>query len=165
MRCTSRSWAGIDYYEARHSVRPAFPGFPPGGMQFCRALARHNNREWFLPRKPVFEEKVKQPMRQLVEALNGAMKGFAPEYMADPEKAIYRIYRDTRFSKDKTPYKDHIAASFPRRGIPCGAGFYFAVSPREVGVGGGVYMPAPETLLAIRHHVAEHHREVRKITQ
>lgn len=146
-------------------MRSAFPGFPPEGIQFFRSLSRHNNREWFLPRKPVFEEKLKQPMRQLVEALNTAMKGFAPEYVADPDKAIYRIYRDTRFSKDKTPYKDHIAASFPRRGLPGGAGFYFAVSHREVGVGGGVYMPAPETLLTIRHYLAEHHREVRKITQ
>lgn len=146
-------------------MRSAFPGFPPEGIQFFRSLSRHNNREWFLPRKPVFEEKLKQPMRQLVEALNTAMKGFAPEYVADPDKAIYRIYRDTRFSKDKTPYKDHIAASFPRRGLPGGAGFYFAVSHREVGVGGGVYMPAPETLLTIRHYLAERHREVRKITQ
>src|SRR6185295_2433771 len=115
--------------------------------------------------KAIFEETLKQPMRQLVEALNAAMKGFAPEYVTDPDKAIYRIYRDIRFSKDKTPYKDHIAASFPRRGLPGGAGFYVSVSHREVGVGGGVYMPAPETLLAIRHHVAERHRDVRKITQ
>ena len=146
-------------------MRPAFPGFPPEGIQFFRSLARHNNREWFLPRKPVFEEKLKQPMRQLVEALNAAMKSFAPGYVTDPDKAIYRIYRDTRFSPDKTPYKDHIAASFPRRCLPGGAGFYFAVSHREVGVGGGVYMPTPQTLLAIRHHLAEHHREVRQITQ
>src|SRR5213083_1535194 len=137
-------------------MRSAFPGFPPEGIQFFRSLSRHNNREWFLPRKPIFEEKLKQPMRQLVGALNTAMKSFAPEYVADPEKAIYRIYRDTRFSKDKTPYKDHLAAAFPRRGIPHGAGFYFAISHREVAVGGGAYMPTPETLLAIRRYLAEH---------
>ena len=60
----------------------------------------------------MFEEQVKRPMRELVEALNARAEPFAPEYVTDPEKAIYRIYRDTRFSKDKTPYKDHIAASF-----------------------------------------------------
>ena len=97
-------------------MRSAFSGFPPEAMQFFRGLARNNNREWFLPRKPIFEEKVKQPMRELVEAVNAAMKSFAPEYVTEPDKAIYRIYRDTRFSKDKTPYKDHIAATFPRRG-------------------------------------------------
>jgi uncharacterized protein (TIGR02453 family) len=146
-------------------MRSAFPGFPKEGIQFMRNLARHNNRDWFLPRKPIFDEKVKQPMRQLVEAVNAAMKSFAPEYVADPDKAIYRIYRDTRFSKDKTPYKDHIAASFPRRGLPQGAGYYFAVSPKEVGIGGGIYMPAPETLLAIRNHVALHHLDFRRIAK
>jgi uncharacterized protein (TIGR02453 family) len=130
-----------------------------------RGLARHNNRDWFLPRKPIFEEKVKQPMRQLVESLNAAMKTFAPEYVADPDKAIFRIYRDTRFSKDKTPYKEHIAASFPRRGLPGGAGYYFAVSHKEVAVGGGIYMPAPETLLAMRNHVALHHQDFRRIAK
>jgi uncharacterized protein (TIGR02453 family) len=144
-------------------LRSVFPGFPKDGIQFMRGLARHNNRDWFLPRKPIFEEKVKLPMRQLVEALNAAMKSFAPEYIADPDKAIFRIYRDTRFSKDKTPYKDHIAASFPRRGLPAGAGYYFAVSHKEVTIGGGIYMPAPETLLAMRNHVALHHQDFRRI--
>jgi uncharacterized protein (TIGR02453 family) len=142
-----------------------FPGFPPEGLQFFRALARHNNRDWFQPRKAMFEEQVKQPMRELVEALNGAMKGFAPEYVTDPAQAIYRIYRDTRFSKDKTPYKDHIAASFFRSGTGPHkyGGYYVHVSHKEVAVGGGVYMPEPEVLLAIRQHIAENHQKLRKI--
>ena len=142
-----------------------FPGFPREGLEFFRGLARHNNREWFQPRKPVFEEQVKRPMRELVEKLNAAMMKFAPEYVTDPDKAIYRIYRDTRFSKDKTPYKDHIAASFPRHGAANhgDAGYYVAVSHKEVAVGGGVYMPEPPTLLAIRNHIAERHLELRKI--
>jgi uncharacterized protein (TIGR02453 family) len=130
-----------------------------------RGLPRHNNRDWFLPRKPIFEEKVKLPMRQLVEAVNAAMKSFAPEYVADPDKAIPRIYRDTRFSKDKTPYKDHIAAGFPRRGLPAGAGYYVAVSHKAVFIGGGLYMPAPETLWAIRNHLALHHQDFRRIAK
>jgi len=144
-------------------VKSPFPGFSKEAMQFFRGLARNNNREWFQPRKPVFEEQVKKPMYELVEAVNTAMKRFAPDYVTDPAKAVYRFYRDTRFSKDKTPYKDHIAASFRRRdlgGEGGGAGFYFAVSHKDVGIGGGVYMPAPETLLAIRTHVAEFHREL-----
>jgi uncharacterized protein (TIGR02453 family) len=93
------------------------------------------------------------------------MKSFAPEYATDPEKAIYRIYRDTRFSKDKTPYKTHIAASFYRRGTGPHkyGGYYLQVSHKEVAVGGGVYMPEPAVLLAIRQHIAEHHEEFRKI--
>lgn len=148
-------------------MRTGFPGFPREGMEFLRGLARHNHRDWFLPRKPVFEDQVKRPMRDLVERLNAALMQFAPAYVTDADKAIYRIYRDTRFSKDKTPYKDHIAASFPRHGTANhgDAGFYVAVSHKEVAVGGGVYMPEPPTLLAIRNHIAEHHAELRKILQ
>jgi uncharacterized protein (TIGR02453 family) len=113
----------------------------------------------------MFEEQVKQPMRELVEALNIGMKDFAPEYATDPVKAIYRIYRDTRFSKDKTPYKDHVAASFFRSstGPHKYGGYYVHVSHKEVAVGGGVYMPEPDVLLAIRQHIAENHQKLRKI--
>ena len=146
-------------------ARSTFPGFPDEGLDFFRGLARNNRREWFQPRKHIFETHLKQPMRELVMEVNREMSRFAPEYVTDPDKAIYRIYRDTRFSKDKTPYKDHIAASFHRRAanVHGEAGFYFGISHKEVAVGGGVYMPAPETLQAIRKHVATHHAEFRKL--
>ncbi len=143
-----------------------FPGFSEEALQFFRGLARNNNREWFLPRKPVFEQHVKQPMHELVSRLNGALARFAPDYATEPAKAVYRFYRDTRFSKDKSPYKTHIAASFRHRqlgGESGGGGFYFGVSHKEVAVGGGMYMPSPETLLAVRRHLAQYHREFRKI--
>jgi uncharacterized protein (TIGR02453 family) len=113
----------------------------------------------------VYETSVKQPMRELVTALNQALAGFAPEYATDPEKAIFRIYRDVRFSKDKKPYKEHIAASFPLHGGMAHGhgGFYVAISRKEVAVGGGVYMPEPAALLAIRNHIAERHAELRRI--
>jgi uncharacterized protein (TIGR02453 family) len=145
-------------------VRSPFSGFPPEALQFFRGLARNNKREWFLPRKPLFEEKVKEPMRQLVDALNLALHDFAPEYETDPDKAIFRIYRDVRFSKDKKPYKEQIAATFRRRGTPHHqGGYYFAISHKGVAVGGGVYMPEPEHLLAIRQRIAERHDEFRRI--
>jgi uncharacterized protein (TIGR02453 family) len=146
-------------------VISGFPGFPSAGIDFLRSLARNNRREWFQPRKQIYEEQVKQPMLDLVEAINRALREFAPEYVTDPDRAIYRIYRDTRFSADKTPYKDHIAASFRRRGAPSHgeAGYYFAVSHKEVAIGGGVYMPSPETLLAIRRRIAERHLDLRRI--
>jgi uncharacterized protein (TIGR02453 family) len=146
-------------------LRSPFPGFPPEALQFFRGLARNNRREWFLPRKPLFEEKVKEPMRQLVDALNLALHDFAPEYETDPDKAIFRIYRDVRFSKDKKPYKEHIAATFHRRGTTTHgqAGYYVAISHKEVAVGGGVYMPEPQDLLAIRQRIAERHEEFRRI--
>jgi uncharacterized protein (TIGR02453 family) len=146
-------------------VKTRFPGFPPEGVEFLAKLARNNRREWFQPRKETFETHVKQPMRELVEALNASLKTFAPEFVTEPDKAIYRIYRDTRFSPDKTPYKTHIAASFYRRG-GCGhgtGGFYVAVSPKEVAIGGGVYMPEPDLLSAIRGRIVSNHEELRAI--
>lgn len=145
----------------------AFPGFSKEAMQFFRGIARNNNREWFLPRKPVFEEHVKAPMVDLVSRVNGALQSFAPEYVTDPAKAIFRFYRDTRFSKDKSPYKTQIAASFQPRGLAgdSAAGYYFSVSHKELAVGGGIYMPSPEALRAVRGHVSEHHGELRRIVK
>jgi uncharacterized protein (TIGR02453 family) len=142
-----------------------FSGFPAEALQFLRGLARNNRREWFLPRKALFEEKVKGPMRQLVDALNIALRDFAPEYETDPDKAIFRIYRDIRFSKDKRPYKEHIAATFHRHGSMghTQGGYYVAISQKSVAVGGGVYMPEPAQLLSIRQRIAERHEEFRRI--
>jgi uncharacterized protein (TIGR02453 family) len=145
--------------------RSAFPGFPEEALAFFRGLERNNRREWFQPRKPVFDEKVKRPMLELVSAINSEMQTFAPLHVTEPESAIYRIYRDTRFSKDKKPYKTHIAAYFPRRGMDrhTASGYYMGISHKEVAVGGGMYMPTPENLRAVRNHVAERHGEFRKI--
>jgi uncharacterized protein (TIGR02453 family) len=144
---------------------PGFPGFPAEGMQFLRGLARNNRREWFQPRKHIFDAHVRAPMEAMVEALNRAMAEFAPLYAIDPGQAIYRIYRDTRFSADKTPYKTHIAASFSRRGTPRHGegGYYFSVAAGEIEVGGGVYMPQPDALRAIRRHIAATHEDLREI--
>jgi len=135
-----------------------FPGFPRQMPTFFRALEKNNQREWFTPRKQIFENHVRAPMIDLVTFLNENLrKGFAIDHVADkPERLIYRIYRDTRFSKDKTPYKTHIAATFAHRRLPRhgGAGYYFEISHRYVGIAGGVYMPGPEELTAIRTAIA-----------
>ena len=90
---------------------------------------------------------------------------FAPAYVTDPDKAIYRIYRDVRFSSDKTPYKTHIAASFSRRGMAkhAAAGYYFEVTPKQIGLGGGIYLAPPDTLKTLRLHLAGHHEEFRAV--
>jgi uncharacterized protein (TIGR02453 family) len=142
--------------------------FPPEALTFFRGLAKNNNRDWFQPRKEIFEAKVKVPMIELVERMNAELGKFAPEYINDPKKAIYRIYRDTRFSSDKTPYKTHLAAIFPRRGSEskhAGPGFFFAVSHKSIEIAGGVYGPAPEDLLKIRTWLAENHAAFRKIAR
>jgi uncharacterized protein (TIGR02453 family) len=145
---------------------PGFPGFPQEAITFYKGLTRNNTREWFQPRKHIYDERVKAPMVELAGQLNQAMMEFAPHYVTDPGKAIYRIYRDTRFSPDKTPYKTQIAASFSRHGMEKhgAAGFYFAISHKGVDVGGGIYMPPQETLLAVRTHIAGSPEEFRRIT-
>ncbi len=146
-------------------MRTEFPGFPPEAMSFFRGLKRNNNREWFQARKPIFDEKVRAPMERLVEAVNASLIRFAPDYVTEPGKAIYRIYRDTRFSRNRIPYKTQIAAVFTRRGLSKNgsAGLYFSVSPEEIEVAGGVYMPDREQLLAIRNCLAGQYAEFRRI--
>jgi uncharacterized protein (TIGR02453 family) len=124
---------------------------------FFRGLEKNNSREWFTPRKDIFEQHVRQPMIQLATQVNDALRTFAVEHVvADPAKSLYRIYRDTRFSKDKTPYKTHVGITFHRSGLPkhAGAGYYFSVSHQEVEIAGGVYMPGSEELAAIRTAIA-----------
>src|SRR2546423_6282119 len=135
----------------------AFPGFPREGLRFLRQLERNNSREWFQPRKELFEQRVREPMLRLVELLCDDVRKFAADHVVEPKKALYRIYRDTRFSKDKTPYKTHIAAIFPARGLPkhAGAGFYFHISQKGVEIAGGMYMPGPPELAAVRKAIAD----------
>lgn len=133
-------------------------------MAFLRALKKNNDREWFTPRKAEFEAAVKQPMIALVGAIHREMMRFAPQYVGEPAKCVYRIYRDTRFSKDKTPYKTFASALLLRNGFDRhagSAGIYFSVSPAEIEVAGGIYMPDRDVLLAVRQYIAENHKAFR----
>ena len=139
--------------------------FPKQALQFFRGLEKNNNREWFETKKPVYEASVKAPMLALVDTLNGDFLNFAPEYVVDPRKAVLRIYRDVRFSKNKTPYKTNVAAEFRRHNFAKGeaASFYFHLDTKGVMVAGGIYNPMPEHLKLIRAYIAEHHEEFRKL--
>jgi uncharacterized protein (TIGR02453 family) len=143
------------------------PAFAPAALSFLRSLKRNNRRAWFQPRKDRYVTLVREPMAAIVEQLAVDLRKSAPEVVIDPKRAIYRIYRDTRFSADKTPYKTHIAASFPWRGLPRheGAGLYFHVSPTEIWIGGGMYAPQTAQLQAVREHIAMNHRRLRSIVE
>ena len=95
-------------------------------------------------------------MLELVGLVCDDLREFAVDYVTEPRRAVFRLYRDTRFSKDKTPYKTHIAATFERSGLPkhAAAGFYFSVSHTGVEVAAGMYMPGPGELNAIRQILA-----------
>jgi uncharacterized protein (TIGR02453 family) len=134
-------------------------------LSFLRALKRNNDRDWFRARKDDNEAHVRQPMIALIERLAGDFSRLSPELVAEPRVSLYRIYRDTRFSDDKTPLKTHAAARFPSRQFPkgIGAGLYLEIAPTYVWFGGGRYMPTAEELRAIRQHIATDHRRLHRL--
>jgi uncharacterized protein (TIGR02453 family) len=143
------------------------PRFTAHTLKFLRALKRNNRREWFNARRDDYEEHVRQPMIAIIERLAIDFRELAPELMASPKASMYRIYRDTRFSENKTPYKTHVAAVFPPRGLPKheGAGVYFHVAPDELWIGGGMYAPQTPQLQAVREHIAANHSQLRSIVE
>lgn len=141
------------------------PYFRPEALTFLRNLARHNDREWFTRRKAIFEAELKEPMLAIVRRVTDAMIDFAPNHMRPAEKSLFRIYRDTRFSSDKRPYKTHVAAwwSHQRLEKTSGAGYYFHVSAKEMVIAAGAYMPEKEQLAAIRHWLLDNYGAFSKV--
>lgn len=145
----------------------SFTGFRPEAIQFLADLAANNDRAWFQPRKADFERLLKAPLAALIAALAERFEARDIPLLADPARSPFRIYRDTRFAKDKSPYKTNVGASFPwaddapadggrlsaadRHG-PSG---YFHLSPGDIFVGGGMYRPEPARLTAFRTAIVE----------
>jgi uncharacterized protein (TIGR02453 family) len=137
----------------------------PEGLKFLRGLEKHNDRDWFNERKAIYEAELKEPMLAIIRKITDAMTEFAPHHVRPAEKSLFRIYRDTRFSNNKLPYKTHVAAWWSHMGMEktSGAGYYFQVSPKGVVIAAGAYMPEKEQLAAIRHWLLENHLEFRKL--
>ncbi|MFZ1730997.1 MAG: DUF2461 domain-containing protein [Bacteroidota bacterium] len=131
---------------------PPFSGFPADTLRFLRELKKNNTREWFAENKDRYEQNVKEPMQMLLGGLAARLFMVDPEIVIEPKKAMYRIYRDVRFSSDKSPYKIWIAAAFTFRGFDRknDAAFYFHITPEELGIGGGLYAPQGDRLKNIR---------------
>jgi uncharacterized protein (TIGR02453 family) len=141
--------------------------FTPRTISFLRALKKNNDREWFKARKETYDRDVREPMIAVIERLAQDFQAFAPDLLATPQASLYRIYRDTRFSDDKTPLKTHVAAVFPHRALPKheGAGLYFHIALDGVWAGGGMYAPQTTQLARVREHVAANHRRLRAIVE
>src|SRR5574340_109133 len=122
----------------------AFAGFDREGLQFLADLAANNERAWFQPRKADYERLLKHPLEELCAALAERLAAREIPLVADPARSPFRFYRDTRFSKDKSPYKTNVAASFPWAGG--GPGGYFSLGPGEIFFGGGMWHPEPPQL-------------------
>jgi uncharacterized protein (TIGR02453 family) len=130
--------------------------FGPGVFRFLRELERNNNREWFQRNKPRFESEVQTPALRFIEAMGPKLAKLSRHVVADPRPvggSLYRIYRDTRFSKDKSPYKTWVGMHFAHEGatkelnLP---GFAFVIYPGECGVSSGIWHPSPPALKQIR---------------
>lgn len=136
--------------------------FPQEGLDFLEDLALNNERDWFQANKKRYESALKKPTRLLVDAINAELERISPQHVTPAAKAISRINRDTRFSKDKTPYKTQVWAGFHDASRPKGsaAGFYFGISPTGVGVGGGLWMAPRERIGSLRSHIAAHPSEL-----
>jgi uncharacterized protein (TIGR02453 family) len=128
----------------------AFTGFHPEAIQFLADLADNNERSWFQPRKADFERLLKTPLEELCVALDQRFRERGIPLSADPARSPFRIYRDVRFSKDKSPYKTNIGASFPYIDGHAEAGGYFHLSPGEIFAGGGMWHPDRTRLAAWR---------------
>jgi uncharacterized protein (TIGR02453 family) len=136
--------------------------FTPKTLSFLRSLKRHNAREWFHQRRDQYEQHCRGPMIRIIERFANDLPAFAPDLVADPKVSLFRQFRDTRFSGDKTPLKTHIGATFPNRtlGRLNGAGLYFEVAPTGVWIGGGLWAPDASQLHLVREHIAANHRRL-----
>src|SRR4029079_1802148 len=157
---------------------PTFAGFRPEAIQFLADLAANNDRAWFQPRKAEFEELLKTPLEELCVALESEFRARDIPLHADPAKSPFRIYRDTRFSKDKSPYKTAVSASFgwAGEGVEAAAGRshtenvhasggYFHLQPGEIYVGGGVWHPDAAWLHAFRRRIVDDHAGFQEVVE
>ncbi len=135
--------------------------FKPELFSFLRDLKENNNRIWFEAHKDRYENAVKGPLFEFIEGFADRLPAISPHYQAIPRMnggSMFRIYRDIRFSKDKTPYKTAAALHFRHesaRDVHT-PGFYLHLEPGEVFVGCGIWKPTGETLSRIRNRIAEH---------
>lgn len=137
-----------------------FSGFSPGTLTFFRQLQRNNNRDWFNANKETYLRDVLDPALELVEAMQPVLEKYSPCFQAVPKRSggsVMRIYRDTRFSKDKTPYKTNLGIQFRHQaGKDVHApGYYFHLAPDEIFFGVGIWKPANPVLHQIRDAIVE----------
>jgi uncharacterized protein (TIGR02453 family) len=139
-----------------HADLPPFPGFRDEGLQFLRDLKRHNDRDWFKPRKQTFDDEVLWPFRCLIADFARRAVPTDLPLTGTPKRSIFRIYRDTRFSKNKQPYKTHVGAVLSRSGERKDPGaVYIHVEPGASFIAGGFWRPENDLLRRWRGRMVE----------
>jgi uncharacterized protein (TIGR02453 family) len=173
---------GANFSHAKERAMPR-EYFTPATLRFLRALAKHNDRTWFLAHKAQYDETLRLPFLRLIGDLAEPLRKISPHYVADPKPvggSLFRIHRDTRFAKDKTPYKTWASAQFfheatrnaPRaddtgdgRGRLDAPVFYLHVQPGQGFTGGGLWHPQPQALQRVRDYMVGNPRSWKSATR
>lgn len=147
----------------------SFSGFPKETLSFLTKLKRNNNREWFNKNKEKYESYFVEPSLAFIEAMEKPLKKISECFLAIPKKtggSLMRIYRDTRFAKEKTPYKENIGIHFRHlQGKDVHApGYYLHIEPKEVFLGVGIWRPDNKILAKIRQMIDEESATWKKAT-
>lgn len=135
-------------------------------LQFLENMSENNNRDWFNNNRQLYQES-RDKVLFITEVLINEIRGFDDEIgVIDPKLCMFRIFRDVRFSNDKRPYKTNFGSFIAKGGRKSlQAGYYFHIEPGRSFAGGGLYMPLPEQLKAVRSHIADNGREFLEIIQ
>lgn len=144
--------------------------FNPAFFAFLKDLKSHNTRDWFQANKDRYRLEIQEPLLGFISDFADPLRAISKEFVADPRPSggsMFRVYRDVRFSKDKSPYKTHAAAQFRHRaGRDAHApGFYVHLEPGAVFVGAGLWHPERSGLEEIRQAIVEHPRKWTKVIQ
>ncbi len=139
---------------------PEFAGFPAETAQFLSELAENNQREWFKENKHRYERHVLEPALEFINAMNPRLEKISRHFVAIGKRtggSLMRVYRDTRFSKNKTPYKTNVGIQFRHElGKDVHApGFYLHIQPKNCFLGTGIWRPDSDALAAIRNSISE----------
>lgn len=151
------------------ATRLTAPYFSSDTYRFLKELKKHNDRDWFNANKRRYEQDVKEPALQFIRDAGPVLARISPHLVADPKPvggSLFRIYRDTRFSKDKSPYKTHVGIHFTHRqskGDAHAPGYYVHVEPGDSGVYAGVWHPEPPMLKKIRDAIVARPEEWKRV--
>lgn len=138
--------------------------FTPAFFKFFEQLEKNNNKEWFEANRKTYENEVKAPFKKFVTHIINELAKDQPDLLRDASKCIFRINRDIRFSKDKSPYKNNVAAVFNRSGTKdMRPGYYLHIGAKELFIGGGMYMLDKEQIEKVRQEIYYNADEFKKI--
>jgi len=135
----------------------AKPYFSADFFRFFDQLSENNNQEWFEDHRALYEEAVKRPFRDLVQEVLDRISSIDKELRLPVTDAMFRIQKDTRFSRDKTPFHTHMAANISQAGKKAKdcPGFFFRFAPNRITIGGGIYELEKDNLTRVRNHIED----------